>query len=47
MATDMIENPLTNYCKDIKLDNVIFKQKWIDPNCVQYILSESIVNIHN
>lgn len=39
--------PLENYCKDNKLDNVIFKQKWIDPYYVPYVLSKSTVNILN
>jgi len=39
--------PLENYCKDKKLDNVIFKQKWIDPYYVPYVLSRSAVNILN
>ena len=29
------------------MDNVIFKQKWIDPQYVPYVLSKSSVNILN
>lgn len=38
---------LENYCKEQKLLNVIFKQKWIDPLFVPYVLSKSDVNILN
>lgn len=38
---------LKSYCKERKIDNVIFKQKWIDPNFVPYVLSKSNVNILN
>lgn len=35
------------FCKKEKLDNVIFKQKWIDPHYLPYLLSKSSVNILN
>lgn len=38
---------LQQLCKDRNLDNVIFKQKWIDPQYVPYVLSRSTVNILN
>ena len=39
--------PLELYCKKEKLSNIIFKQKWIDPHYVPYVLSKSTVNILN
>jgi len=39
--------PLEIFCKENKLDNVIFKQKWIEPHYVPYVLSKSSVNILN
>lgn len=39
--------PLEIFCKENKLDNVIFKQKWIEPNYVPFVLSKSSVNILN
>lgn len=38
---------LEDYCKSIKLDNVIFKQKWIELKYVPYVLSKSSLNILN
>lgn len=39
--------PLEIFCKEKKLVNVIFKQKWIDPHYVPYLLSKSTINILN
>jgi glycosyltransferase involved in cell wall biosynthesis len=39
--------PLKRYCKEKKLENIIFKQKWINPHYVPYVLSKSSVNILN
>lgn len=38
---------LETYCKNKNLENVIFKQKWIEPKYVPYVLSNSTVNILN
>lgn len=38
---------LEDYCMDKKIRNVIFKQKWIDPKFVPYVLSQSSLNILN
>ncbi|MDX9919494.1 MAG: glycosyltransferase family 4 protein [Paludibacter sp.] len=38
---------LEEYCKENKIENVIFKQKWIEPKFVPYVLSCSTVNILN
>lgn len=38
---------LEDYCKINKLDNVIFKQKWIELKYVPYVLSKSSLNILN
>jgi len=38
---------LENYCKINNIHNVIFKQKWIDPKYVPYVLSKSSLNILN
>jgi len=38
---------LVNYCKQNYIKNVIFKQKWIDPIFVPYVLSKSSLNILN
>ena len=35
------------YCKQKKIDNVYFRQKWVDPQYIPYILSQSSVNILN
>ena len=39
--------PLIQYCKDHNLHNVKFKEKWIDPKFVPYILSQSYMNLLN
>jgi glycosyltransferase involved in cell wall biosynthesis len=39
--------PLETFCIEKKLVNVIFKQKWIDPHFVPYVLSKSTLNILN
>lgn len=39
--------PLEKYCKDKGVDNVFFKEKWIDPKYVPYILSQATINILN
>jgi len=39
--------PLEMFCQEQKLDNIIFKEKWIDPHFVPYVLSKSAVNILN
>jgi glycosyltransferase involved in cell wall biosynthesis len=38
---------LEDYCKIKQLDNVIFKQKWIELKYVPYVLSKSSLNILN
>ncbi|MHB9141131.1 MAG: glycosyltransferase family 4 protein [Paludibacter sp.] len=38
---------LVTFCKERKLENVIFKQKWIEPHFVPYVLSKSTLNILN
>ena len=38
---------LENYCIEKNLNNVIFKEKWIDPHYVPYLLSRSTINILN
>lgn len=38
---------LENYCKNKRLDNVVFKQKWIELKYVPYVLSKSSLNILN
>jgi len=38
---------LEKYCKEKNLNNVIFKQKWIEPHFVPYVLSKSSVNLLN
>jgi glycosyltransferase involved in cell wall biosynthesis len=38
---------LENYCKENEIQNVIFKQKWIDPKYVPYVLSKSSMTILN
>jgi glycosyltransferase involved in cell wall biosynthesis len=35
------------YAKENNIDNVLFKQKWIDPEYVPYVLSKSSLNILN
>lgn len=39
--------PLIKYCKDNHLANVKFKEKWIDPKYVPFVLSQSYINILN
>ena len=39
--------PLIQYCKEHQLKNVKFKDKWIDPKYVPYVLSQSYINILN
>lgn len=38
---------LINYCMGNDISNVIFKEKWIDPKYVPYVVSASTVNILN
>lgn len=38
---------LEEYCKEHAIENVLFKQKWIDPKYVPYVLSHSSLNILN
>ncbi|MEG1572585.1 MAG: glycosyltransferase family 4 protein [Bacteroidales bacterium] len=38
---------LEKYCLENNLDNVIFKEKWIDPKYVPYVLSKARVNVLN
>lgn len=38
---------LEKYCIENNIANVIFKQKWVDPKFVPYILSKSSLNILN
>jgi glycosyltransferase involved in cell wall biosynthesis len=38
---------LEQYCKDKKIDNVLFKEKWIPFQNVPYVLSRSSLNILN
>ena len=38
---------LINYCKERNLSNIIFKDKWVDPKYVPFILSQSYVNVLN
>jgi glycosyltransferase involved in cell wall biosynthesis len=39
--------PLIQYCQEHGLRNVKFKDKWIDPQYVPYVLSQSYLNILN
>ena len=39
--------PLVQYCQKQQLANVKFKDKWIDPKFVPYVLSRSYLNILN
>ena len=39
--------PLMKYCEDHKLSNVKFKAKWIEPQYVPFVLSQSYLNILN
>lgn len=38
---------LIRYCQEHRLTNVKFKDKWIDPKFVPYVLSQSYINILN
>ena len=38
---------LEQYCKEKRLDNVIFKQRWVESKYVPFILSRSSLNILN
>jgi len=38
---------LEQYCKSNNINNVIFKEKWIDPKYVPYVISCSTVNLLN
>ena len=38
---------LENYCKEKDIDNVIFKEKWIEPKYVPFVVSSGTVNILN
>jgi glycosyltransferase involved in cell wall biosynthesis len=38
---------LENYCKLKSISNVVFKEKWIDPKYVPFVLSRSSLNILN
>lgn len=40
-------NYLESYCTEKKLNNIIFKQKWIEPKYVPHLLSCSTINILN
>lgn len=39
--------PLINYCEEHQVANVKFKDKWIDPHYVPFVLSQSYINILN
>lgn len=39
--------PLINYCKAQNLNNVKFKDKWIDPKYVPFVLSQSYISVLN
>ena len=39
--------PLIQYCQEHRLTNIKFKEKWIDPEYVPYVLSQSYLNILN
>tara|TARA_B100000768_G_scaffold181261_1_gene203574 strand:+ start:4818 stop:6056 length:1239 start_codon:yes stop_codon:yes gene_type:complete len=39
--------PLEKYCKEKGLENIIFKQRWVESKYVPYILSRSSLNILN
>lgn len=40
-------NYLINYCYDNNITNVVFKEKWVEPQYVPFILSQSDLNILN
>lgn len=39
--------PLINYCQQNGINNVLFKQKWIEPKYVPYVVSCAYLNILN
>lgn len=39
--------PLIKYCQEHQMTNVKFKDKWIDPKYVPFVLSQSYLNIQN
>lgn len=39
--------PLIKYCQEHQLTNIKFKDKWIDPKYVPFVLSQSYLNIQN
>ena len=39
--------PLIDYCKSKDIDNVIFKEKWIEPKYVPYVVSCADLNVLN
>lgn len=39
--------PLIRYCKEHRMNNVKFKDKWIDPKFVPFVLTQSYLNIQN
>ena len=39
--------PLKQYCEERHLYNIVFKEKWIDPKYVPFVLSQSYMNILN
>lgn len=39
--------PLVEYCKKNTLDNVVFKEKWVDPKYVPFIVSSAYINVAN
>ena len=39
--------PLIKYCNEHNLNNVIFKDKWIDPKYVPFVLSQSYLSVLN
>lgn len=38
---------LIDYCRDREMNNVIFKDKWVNPHYVPYIISHSYINVMN
>lgn len=38
---------LEDYCKEHRLNNVLFKDKWIEPKYVPYVVSQADVNVLN
>lgn len=39
--------PLIDYCESNRIDNVIFKEKWIEPKYVPYVVSCADLNVLN